>query len=956
MRTRFPGISWAILAFVLFSLTALTAHTARAEGRLPPFPGWPQHASKLKADPSVTFGVLPNGVRYAVMPNSHPAKRVNMHLVVQSGSLQEREDQRGLAHFMEHIAFCGSTHFKPGELIHHFQRLGMNFGADANAHTGFDETVYDVHLPDGQENHLRDGLRILRDFAGEALILDSEVDRERGVILAEKTARDSQGYRNLIKELEFYFPGSRLPARMPIGLEKVIKAADAKLLRDYYDTWYRPERMAVVAVGDVEPEQMTGLITDYFGDLKSRAPARPDPKLPPVADFAHNGLKTFFAVNPESATSTVSVTAMSDSPQARGLNDGPALRRDEMLHRLAVMMFNERLAKLAEKQGGTLLSGMGIRYDLMNAYTMTAINGECEPDQWKACLGLLEKQLRSSLTWGFRPDELERAQKRYTASLDAAVKTRNARTSRELAQELMASLGREDVFLSPEQERDLLAPMIAEADLEAVQTAWNSSWDDESRAVGLESPAPLKDKFNPEFSLAAAWNRSKAVPIPTPGHDKTRKLVLPELQEPGRIVRRETVQAPDLTIVEFANGIRLHIMRTEFEKGRANINLVFGNGFRGQKNDQPGLARLAVNTIQESGMLGLGQREVNDALAGRILGFKMNVGPGRFIGEGFCLSGEEEFLLRLIRGNLYDVTWTQSAFAKAQTELVKDASVQNKTVNAVFQSKAVRFFTDGNNRLGRPGPEAYAKYTLKDVREWIEPYLTQAPLEVNVVGDVDVEAVIDSVARVFGSLPRRDYHARDYGTARFPEGKELALGADSDIAQAAVSVSFPSCGYEQHRDRLGMKLVAEIFGERLRKRIRETLGMTYSPWVGAMPLAAYPGYGLLMTHVSATPETTRTIAREVKTQAGRFLKQGITQDELERARKPAVNALIEDRQSNAYWMEGVLMQLSRYPQQVQWSRDAGRILKSLSASDLDKLAAEYLQPEKAATLTVTSGN
>ncbi|MFW5490318.1 MAG: M16 family metallopeptidase [Desulfovibrio sp.] len=942
MRIRLQSIVWTLAVLLILPIIS----------QAKPLPQWPQDVSDLKADPSVTFGVLNNGVRYAVMPNTQPEKRVDMHLVVESGSFQERENQRGLAHFMEHIAFCGSTHFKPGELIKHFQRLGMNFGADANAHTGFDETVYDVRLPDDKEQSLRDGLRILRDYAGEALILQSEVARERGVILSEKTARDSQSYRNLKSELNFYFPGSIIPDRLPIGEEKVIKAADAKLLRDYYDTWYRPERMAVVVVGDVQAKEAVRLVDEYFSDLKSRAPERQDKKLPRVDSYGHDGLQTYFAVNPESAVSKVSISVLSDAPDAV---DNSAQRREDVLHQLALLMFNERLAALSEKEGGKLLRGDSMRYDFLNAYTMTGINGECEPGQWKACLGLLEQQLRSSLKWGFTPAELQRAKKRYLAALDSAVQTQKARTSQQLSQELMQAVTSDEVFLSPEQERDLQKPMAEQADISAVQDAWKAAWNTGHRLLSLESPKPLDGKYNPEFALAMAWAESAAVNVPRPKLKTAKQLALPAVGEPGKIAKRTDEKNPDMSSIEFANGIRLNIMRTEFEKGKTNINLVFGNGRRGQAENQQGLARLAIETANESGMLGLSQQELEDALAGRTLGFELAAEPGRFIESGFSLSGEEEYLLRLMRASLYNVTWSETAFAKAKTELVKAAASQDKTVDGLFQARAFRFFSGGNNRLGRSAPEAFAPYTLDTVRDWLTPYLTNAPLEIDIVGDVDTEAVIQSVAKVFGTLPQRNYTPKDQGSAVFPAGKELQLKADSEIEQAVVSVSFPSSGYANQRERLGMRLVAEVFGERMRKVIREKLGLTYSPWAGAMPLASYPGYGLLLTHISSTPDKTDLIAREVRDLTAQFIKEGITKDELERARKPAVNALIEARQSNAYWMDTVLTGLSRYPQQVQWSRDENKIMQDLTVEELDQMVQNYLQPDKAATLIITSG-
>ena len=237
-----------------------------------------------------------------------------------------------------------------------------------------------------------------------------------------------------------------------------------------------------------------------------------------------------------------------------------------------MLMFNDRLDTLAEHEGGKLLRGWAMRYDFLSRYTTAGINGTCEPAEWKACLKILEQQLRSSLTWGFQPAELERAQKRYLASLDADARTASGRNSRELANELMDSLSRDEVFLSPQQELSLLKPMIEQADMQDVLKSWKATWNTGHWLLGLESPKPLQDKYNPQFALAMAWAESTAVPLPEPAKKKAVVLNLPLPEEAGAIVERREIagtalQGPALTTVEFANGVRLHVMRTDFEKG-----------------------------------------------------------------------------------------------------------------------------------------------------------------------------------------------------------------------------------------------------------------------------------------------------------------------------------------------------------------------------------------------------
>ena len=200
------------------------------------FPGPFSHeVTDLPPDPNAVWGQLDNGMKYAILPHDEPPGRISLRLLVDAGSLNESEAQRGLAHFLEHMAFNGTTHFAPDEMVEYFQRIGMAFGADTNAHTGFDETVYKIELPENSATYLKEGLKVLRDYADGMLLLDEEIEKERGVILAEKRSRDSVGFRTFEAYWDFIFPQSIISKRLPIGLEDVISTAPRAEFLDFFD-------------------------------------------------------------------------------------------------------------------------------------------------------------------------------------------------------------------------------------------------------------------------------------------------------------------------------------------------------------------------------------------------------------------------------------------------------------------------------------------------------------------------------------------------------------------------------------------------------------------------------------------------------------------------------------------------------------------------------------------------
>src|SRR5262245_43523583 len=245
---------------------------------------WEHATSDVPVDPRIHFGALDNGLRWAWARNGEPQKRCYLRLHVDVGSLAEEEDELGLAHFLEPLAFNGSAHFPAGTLIEWFQKHGMAFGADTNAHTSFSETVYKLDLPNADEATLREGLRVLRDFADGLLLAQEEIDREKGVIDGEERERDSAGWRVFLRELDELYAGTRVAVRLPIGKHEVRAGFTSASIGSFYRKWYRPDAMTLVAVGDLGALDPAPLFTEFFGSM--RAPDSQRPEEPPIGRAA----------------------------------------------------------------------------------------------------------------------------------------------------------------------------------------------------------------------------------------------------------------------------------------------------------------------------------------------------------------------------------------------------------------------------------------------------------------------------------------------------------------------------------------------------------------------------------------------------------------------------------------------------------------------------------------------
>ncbi|MFN9927953.1 MAG: insulinase family protein, partial [Phenylobacterium sp.] len=398
MTSRF---GFAPVALALFSLALVTGPLQAAPAAASPASGWPQAASDIAADPDIRFGVLPNGMRYAVRRQATPPGQAALRLWFDAGSMQETDAQKGLAHFLEHMAFNGSKRVPEGEMIKILERLGLACGADTNASTGFSETIYQLDLPRTDDETVNTALMLLGETAFNLTIDPAAVDRERGIILSEERARNSPRYNAFVERLAFLLKGQRLPQRLPIGDVAILKTAPASEIVDYYRAWYRPERAVFVAVGDFDVDRMAASIEATFGDWRAQAPTRPDPDPGAVAPRT---TEARVMVDPGLPASIQMVWV---SP-FRDLPDTVDTRRNDLIESLGMSVLNRRFSGLARDANPPFLSAAVGRFEQERSAELVWLGIDAESGRWAEALAAAEREQRRLARYGVRQDELDR--------------------------------------------------------------------------------------------------------------------------------------------------------------------------------------------------------------------------------------------------------------------------------------------------------------------------------------------------------------------------------------------------------------------------------------------------------------------------------------------------------------------------------------------------------------------
>ncbi|MBC7367176.1 MAG: insulinase family protein [Undibacterium sp.] len=942
-----------LFARCFLTATVLVASLRAAEPAKSPTPvlapAFVQAASDLTPDPAVRYGTLPNGLRYVLLHNNEPKGRASLRLRVGAGSFHETEDQRGLAHFLEHMAFNGSTHYAPGTLVEFFQRMGMSFGGDTNAFTSFEQTVYMLELPNATPATLAEGLRVFSDYAGGLLLQPGEIDKERGIILSEKRTRDSVGFRTLVAQFEFLLADTLLPKRLPIGLVPVIEKAPRERFADFYDTWYRPDLITVVAVGDFEVSAVEAQITPAFGPLASRAAARPAPDRGHLTAFT--GVRAFYHSETEAPSTSVSISTL--TPYAAE-PDTAANRLQDLPRDLATAIVNRRLSILAKKEGAPFVSGrtsVGESYDL---YREASIDLTCKADQWSAALAIADQELRRALTHGFSATELREITANYVNSLEQSVKTASTRHSNALADDLVESVNRDNVFTTPAADLALFKPALAAITPADCLAALRAAWAPAGRYVSVTGNAllPAADSAN---LITAAYDKSADAAVAAPPVESDTPWAYTDFGPAGSVVTKTTVADLDLTLVTFANGVRLNLKKTDFEAGRIRVSVRIGDGQITEPQTQPGLSSYAGNTFNAGGLGRHSSDELRRILAGKTVGAGFGIASDAFMFSGGTNRDDLLLGLQLITAQLTDPGYRPEAARQAAKSYERLYNSLAHTTNGPLTLEVTRLLANGDSRFGLPAQAVIAQRTPDEVRAWLTPQFATGPMEVSLIGDLDLDATIAAVAQTFGALPKRDAKAEhaDLRKVTFPAEPFIKnYTVETEIPKGLVALFWPTTDALDIRRTRRLSMLANVLTDRLRVKVREELGGAYSPSAASSPSDTYPGYGFLAASVTVEPAKARKISDVVVALAADLATKGVTADELDRAKQPVLTAVRESVRNNGYWLSAVLSRAQEKPETLDWSRNRIADIESITPAELTALAQHYFPETKPFRVTV----
>jgi zinc protease len=900
----------------------------------------PSAATDLRPDPAVRFGVLPNGMHYEIMRNATPPHNASLRLRIGAGSLYERDDQRGIAHFIEHMAFNGTTHVPKGEFIKRLERAGLKFGPDTNAVTDFDQTVYMLDLPETDAATMDTALLLMRETAGEVSFAPEAIEGERGVVLAEERSRATPGLRGLIDELGYLLKGDLLPQRMPIGLTDVLKTAPRQRFVEFYNSYYRPERATLVAVGDFDVDAMEAKIRARFGDWQPRGTAGPE-----VAPSRIAGRAAEAHVFVEPGIGNRVSLAWVGPPDLRP--DTRAVEAEKLVRLFGFRMLNRRLSRIAAGDNPPFVGASAGVQELADRAQIVQVSATAQPGGWQKALAAIDQEQRRAAEGGFTQAELDRVMTETRTALTASVQGAATRQTSSLAQALVAAVNDREVYTSPADDLALFEDIAKRMTLADVNAAFRAEFARAGPLLYLTSATTVEGG---EAALRTAYETVHKAPLALAGAEQAKPWPYSGFGTPGRVVERRDIPSLGVTAIRFANGVRLTVKPTDFAKNQILVSARIGNGLL---DLPPGRAKdvwaFPYGAYTLGGLGRISYEDLKQALAGRVTGAGFAIGENAFTLSGGTRREDLATELQLLAAYASDPGYAPTGWNRVRSLAGTMHDEMAATPGGILGRDLARLLHDGDPRWAVPAREEMMASSIEGGKAVLDPALRHGAVELVMVGDVTVDEAVRQVAATFGALPprRETKPAPAALRVRFPAPALVRETHKGRPDQGIAFIAWPTTGFYADTKRARtLNLLGQVMQLRLTEEIRQKQGTTYSPGAGHAASETFPGYGYLAAQVEAPPEKLDGFLADAARIAADLRDRPVSADELQRAKKPLIENLIRQRAGNGWWL-AQLAEVQTRPEAARSLENQLAEYQSITGADVQKAARDYLLDAKA---------
>ena len=857
-------------------------------------------SAPLPLDLAIRTGTLPNGITFFIRHNALPNDRVMLRLAVKAGSIDEADDQRGLAHVLEHMAFNGTAHFKPGELVSYLESIGAQFGAHVNAYTSFDETVYMLDVPTEKEGVLERGFEALSDFAGGLTLDPAEIDRERGVVIEEWRGRLGAGERMQEPQMKALFGASRYIDRIPIGKPEILKSFPPQRLRDFYQTYYRPDRMAVIVVGDIEVAAAEALVRKNFSGMPARPPATRQ-----VYDIPSHQETRYVSVSDKEAQAS-SVTVMYKRPltELRTMRD----YRQSLAEGLVFQMINSRFSEIARQPDAPYLGASAGDDTLGQTIEAFAVSARVKDGGIARGLSAITEEMTRVRQFGFGEAELDRAKRGTLAGYERAYNERDKSQSGPLASELIRHYLNAEAAPGIVIEVDLARKFLSTFTTKELADLARAMIPENNRVVIASAPEKPGLAAVTEPMLRDALRAGETATVTAWRDEVSGRALLAKAPAPGAVSSRREIAEIGVTVLTLSNGVEVWLKPTDFRNDQIIFTSYAKGGLSLASPAEYNNASLATSLVSLGGVGGFTPTDLGKLLAGKIANASPSVSSTTQGIGGSSTPKDLETALQLVYLEFTAPNQDPNAFALLKQRLEANLANQAQSPGAVF-SERVRRINTVDHYTARPlKVEDLASLDANRMMEFYKQrFANAADFTFFFVGAFKVDEIAPMLATYLGSLPSRGTRDAKIGDLqlRFPTSvvREKVTKGQEPRSQTVMTF-FADTGLDEletHR----VQAATQVLEMRLRDILREKLGGTYSVGVGYSNTSPQPGYGTTSVQFGSAPENVESLTAAVMSEIERLQKEGPSAADVQAVKEQEKNSLSEALLQNGYWLNSL---------------------------------------------------
>lgn len=903
----------------------------------------------IPPDPDIKIGRLDNGITYYIKYNQKPEQRVELRLAINAGSICETEGQLGLAHFCEHMCFNGTKNFPSNRIIDMLEEMGVKFGAELNAYTSFDETIYMLKVPTDKPEWIERGFQVIEDWAHQVSMEEVEIDKERGVIIEEWRMGLGAEDRMMQKYLPVLLKDSRYAERLPIGKIEVIKSFPYDTLRSFYKTWYRPDLMAVVVVGDIDVQLAEDKIKEHFG--KIAPPANPEKRIEyPVPGNSD----PLISVVTDKEASGFTIQVMFKQPKSESVtyND----YRTSQMQSLFTGMLNNRFMELTQKPDTPfLMAGSGYGSFIGRSVDVYSLYAMAKENQIEKSIELLMTENEKVRRFGFTASELERMKKDIITHYENIAKEADKTESGDYADEFIRNYLEKESIPGYKKEFEIVRELLPGISLGEINNL-AKKWITENNIIVLITAQEKEGVAVPAEALVAEIIKSAATKeVEEYVDDVSDAPLLAEEPVAAPVINRIENSEAGFTELTYGNGVKMILKPTDFKNDEILLAAFSPGGLSLYPDNDVMSATLAATIISQSGLGEYDLTGLQKKLSGNTAKLTPYISELREGVNGSCTPKDLETMLQLNYLYFTGIRRDDDAFNSYLSRIRNMIKPMRAVPQVIFSDTLTKIITKNSPRaINVPSDAQLDQVSLDRIMTiFSERFADASDFTYLMVGNFSTAEVIPLLEKYIGGLPsiKREETWRDV-SPEFPDGRIVVNVPKNSEPQSQVAMVWNDDFKWKPKDRQGFSMLMSILAIKCRESMREDQGGVYGVSInGTASKEPKPEFTITSTW-GCNPENIDKLAQTILDEMNKIKSDGPTETDLNKVKETMIRERETRVKENSFWLS-YLQNHYIYGNKILSLEEFTELVNSFSAKDIKKVAGKYFDTENYVRVALT---